>query len=103
MVGSPLREVLDTTEKGFDSSSVHARLELAPSGYFLASLHREENVDNPEVLEPAPRLPGRARQGPWPARAREHPPEDAERLEALGGKAEREGLRFHTRLGSSTT
>ncbi len=50
VVGSPLREVLDYYENEINASTVVDDLGLEPGGYFLASLHREENVDSPERL-----------------------------------------------------
>ncbi len=46
LTGSPMREVLDYYRERIASSDVLARLGLAPKGYFIVSLHREENVDS---------------------------------------------------------
>lgn len=46
LTGSPMREVLDANRAGIESSNVLEREGLRPDGYFLVSLHREENVDN---------------------------------------------------------
>ena len=48
--GSPMKEVLDHHRAGIEASDVLARLELAPRRYFVVSLHREENVDDPRHL-----------------------------------------------------
>ena len=48
--GSPMKEVLDYHRAGIEGSDVLARLELAPRRYFVVSLHREENVDDPRHL-----------------------------------------------------
>ena len=50
LTGSPMREVLEHFRPQIDASGVLAELELAPQGYFIVSLHREENVDAPERL-----------------------------------------------------
>lgn len=50
LTGSPMREVLDHYREGIEASDVLQRLGLAPRGYFIVSLHREENVDSPERL-----------------------------------------------------
>jgi len=46
LTGSPMREVLDHYRAQIDASDILARLDLASRGYFIVSLHREENVDN---------------------------------------------------------
>jgi UDP-N-acetylglucosamine 2-epimerase len=48
--GSPLREVIEHYWPKVQSSDVLARLKLTPLQYFVVSLHREENVDEPETL-----------------------------------------------------
>lgn len=50
LTGSPMQEVLTYYRARILASEVLARLGLAPQGYFLASLHREENVDDPARL-----------------------------------------------------
>ncbi len=50
LTGSPMREVLDHYRSRVEASQALATLELEPREYFLASLHREENVDNREHL-----------------------------------------------------
>lgn len=48
--GSPMKEVLEHYRPGIESSRVLEDLEVEPGGYFVASAHREENVDDPERL-----------------------------------------------------
>lgn len=50
LTGSPMREVLDANATQIENSDVLTRQRLQPSGYFLVSLHREENVDNSQRL-----------------------------------------------------
>lgn len=46
LTGSPMREVLEHYRERIDASDVLSRLELNDRGYFIVSLHREENVDS---------------------------------------------------------
>lgn len=50
LTGSPMREVLDHYRPQIEQSDVVERLGLKPRGYFIVSLHREENVDSAERL-----------------------------------------------------
>ena len=46
LTGSPMREVLTHYRERIDASDILSRLELQKRGYFIVSLHREENVDS---------------------------------------------------------
>jgi UDP-N-acetylglucosamine 2-epimerase len=50
LTGSPMFEVLGHYRKQIDASTVLNELGLKAKSYFLASLHREENVDYPDNL-----------------------------------------------------
>lgn len=50
LTGSPMAEVLDFYRPSIEASGVLDRLNLVPQGYMLASLHREENVDEEDRL-----------------------------------------------------
>jgi len=50
LTGSPMAEVLDYYRVGIEASEVLDRLGLEPGGYAVASLHREENVDEADRL-----------------------------------------------------
>jgi UDP-N-acetylglucosamine 2-epimerase len=50
LTGSPMREVLAANAEAIATSDVVQRQGLTEGEYFLVSLHREENVDNPERL-----------------------------------------------------
>lgn len=49
--GSPMREVLEHYRSKIAGSDILSRLNLIAQGYFIVSLHREENVDNSTRLE----------------------------------------------------
>jgi UDP-N-acetylglucosamine 2-epimerase (non-hydrolysing) len=49
--GSPMREVLERFRSHIDASTILQQLNLKPEKYFVASLHREENVDNSARLK----------------------------------------------------
>ena len=45
VVGNPINEVLLAHTAAIDDAQVHARFALEPGSYFLATTHRQENVD----------------------------------------------------------
>jgi UDP-N-acetylglucosamine 2-epimerase (non-hydrolysing) len=47
VIGSPLREVLNSNSERISKSKVLSKLGLSAELYFLVSLHRQENIDNP--------------------------------------------------------
>lgn len=51
VTGSPMAEVLAAYDKQIQASDVLQRLGLQAAGYFLVSMHREENVDDPHRLD----------------------------------------------------
>lgn len=50
LTGSPMREVLEHFRDRIEASDVLQKNGLTEGGYFVVSMHREENVDNPERL-----------------------------------------------------
>lgn len=50
VTGNPIKEVLDSFKEQIDASGIIDSLELYKGKYFLATLHRAENVDDPERL-----------------------------------------------------
>jgi len=51
VTGSPMKEVLTHYRSEVEASNVLTELNLEENGYFIVSLHREENVDNPKRLQ----------------------------------------------------
>lgn len=50
LTGSPMREVLEHYRARIEASDILDRLKLRAREYFVVSLHREENVDDPARL-----------------------------------------------------
>lgn len=50
VTGSPLHEVLEKQQKKIESSSILEKLGLAPDDYMVASIHREENIENEKTF-----------------------------------------------------
>lgn len=49
--GSPLKEILTYHQDEINSSNIMNKLGLQAKKYFVVSMHREENVDNPDNFE----------------------------------------------------
>lgn len=98
LTGSPMREVLTQNRQQIDASDVLARQRLTAGSYFLVSLHREENVDNPGRLEAAVEALQAVRdEYELPVLVSTHP-RTRTRLEALPEKA-KDGIIFHPPFG----
>lgn len=92
--GSPMREVLDHYAGGVAASRALEAQGLEPRGYLLASLHREENVDNRASLgELLATLGALADEHGLPVVVSTHP-RTARRLDTLGERAVHPALRF---------
>jgi len=84
LTGSPMREVLDHYRPRIEASDVLDRLGLRRGQYFVASLHREENVDAPErLLGLLDALHSLAKKYDHPVVVSTHP-RTRRRIEALG-------------------
>jgi len=46
--GSPMKEILDYHSSDIDSSNILDEMQLNKKEFFIVSIHREENVDNPD-------------------------------------------------------
>lgn len=85
LTGSPMREVLDHYRDRIEASDALSRLGLEPQGYFVVSLHREENVDNAARLRSLlDTLNALAADHDMPVIVSTHP-RTRKRMEALGG------------------
>jgi UDP-N-acetylglucosamine 2-epimerase len=83
LTGSPMREVLEHYRAQIMESNVLDRLDLKRRGYFIVSLHREENVDNSErLLQLADTLDALAAAHGLPVIVSTHP-RTRKRLDAL--------------------
>lgn len=85
LTGSPMREVLEHYRSQIEASDVLTRLGLTPQGYFIVSLHREENVDSSARLASLlETLNALAARHDMPVIVSTHP-RTRKRLEALAG------------------
>ena len=50
-IGSPQKEILNYYKSSIRKSKILSELNIDKHGYFLASIHREENVDSPKKLK----------------------------------------------------
>lgn len=98
ITGSPIREIYEHYKGKIAKSNVLKELGLQKDGYFLVSVHRQENVDLPERLEAVVECL-RAVRDKWglPVLVSTHPRTKA-RLEKLG-LLQVEGLNFHEPFG----
>lgn len=99
LTGSPMREVLEQNTRQIAASDAVERMGLTKSNYFLVSLHREENVDNPVRLRSAiASLQSLKEQYNLPVLVSTHPRTRA-RIEELGDAEAVKGIIFHPPFG----
>ncbi|CAH0213578.1 UDP-2,3-diacetamido-2,3-dideoxy-D-glucuronate 2-epimerase [Microbacterium oxydans] len=99
LTGSPMREVLEQNREQIEASDAVERAGLTPGEYFLVSLHREENVDNPARLRSAiAALQALRAEYNLPILVSTHP-RTRKRIEALDDAAATEGITFHPPFG----
>ena len=98
ITGSPIKEILEHNRDKIAKSQVLQDLGLKKDGYFLVSVHRQENVDLPERLEEVVQCLASVRDK-WglPILVSTHPRTKA-RLESLG-LSEVDGVNFHEPFG----
>ena len=98
LTGSPMLEVIAQNRAQIEASNALRRMGLSAGEYFLVSLHREENVDNPARLEAAVKaLQALRTEYGLPVLVSTHP-RTRKRLDALGEQA-KSGIIFHTPFG----
>ena len=94
LTGSPMREVLNQHRTSIESSDALQELGLEQGKYFIVSVHREENVDDPEKLRKVVDcLQALADKYQYPVIVSTHP-RTRKRLEALGLESAHELIRF---------
>jgi UDP-N-acetylglucosamine 2-epimerase len=99
LTGSPMLEVLEQNRSQIDTSDAVARMGLTAGEYFLVSLHREENVDNPERLRSAiASLQALRAEYGVPILVSTHP-RTRKRIEALDDSEAVDGIVFHPPFG----
>jgi UDP-N-acetylglucosamine 2-epimerase (non-hydrolysing) len=99
LTGSPMAEVLGHYRDQIDASSVLSDLGLVPRGYFIVSMHREENVDNAARLTSlVETLNALAETYDMPVIVSTHP-RTRKRLEALEGVALDERVQYMKPFG----
>ncbi|WP_336501627.1 non-hydrolyzing UDP-N-acetylglucosamine 2-epimerase [Microbacterium paraoxydans] len=99
LTGSPMREVLAQNRAQIEASDAVTQAGLRPGEYFLVSLHREENVDNPERLASAiAALQALRDEYGLPVLVSTHP-RTRKRIEALDDATAIDGITFHPPFG----
>jgi UDP-N-acetylglucosamine 2-epimerase (non-hydrolysing) len=97
--GSPMKQVLAAQKKKISRSRILATLGVKRGGFFLASAHREENVDEPARLRLlVSALEAVAERFKHPVVVSTHP-RTRKRLDALRGAKPGKRLRFVKPLG----
>ncbi|MGE5664251.1 MAG: non-hydrolyzing UDP-N-acetylglucosamine 2-epimerase [Deltaproteobacteria bacterium] len=99
VTGNPIREVLDHYAARIDGSRILDDLGLSPGRYFLATLHRAENVDVDARLDSFLDAFRRLNAGYGAPVILSHHPRTRSRLEKRGMVAEGGGVRAHEPFG----
>ncbi|CAN5827019.1 UDP-N-acetylglucosamine 2-epimerase (non-hydrolyzing) [soil metagenome] len=99
VIGHPIHQVIKAHESGIEASRSLQDLELQAGRYFLATMHRAENVDREETLRDLVEALGRLHQEHgFPVICSFHPRTRA-RVEQFGVDIDKEGVRFLEPLG----
>jgi UDP-N-acetylglucosamine 2-epimerase (non-hydrolysing) len=99
VTGNPIHEVISHHSANIAAATALADLKLEAQGFFLVTMHRAENVDDPGRLQSLGTALSRlhAHHG-LPVIVSTHPRTQA-RLEALGMRTDEPGVRFHAPFG----
>lgn len=99
LTGSPMKEVLDYYAEHIDASPIIEELGLERARYFVASMHREENVDDSDCLRKlVAALTTLAEKSEWPIIVSTHP-RTRRRLKEFGLTTEARLIRFEEPFG----
>jgi UDP-N-acetylglucosamine 2-epimerase (non-hydrolysing) len=99
VTGNPIKEVLDHNAARIDGSPILDELELRAGAFFLVTMHRAENVDDPERLRGL--LAGLAAIGEeyrQPVIVSLHP-RTKDKIERFGLEIDRRQVRLHVPFG----
>jgi UDP-N-acetylglucosamine 2-epimerase (non-hydrolysing) len=99
VVGNPIYEVINNYEDRIRNSRILHDLKLEPQKYFVVTMHRAENVDNPDRL--ACLLEGLSLIGEryqLPIIVSLHP-HTADKIQSFGLGSQSAHIKFHTPLG----
>jgi len=95
--GSPMREVLNYYRDKIEASRILDRLRLAPSEYYVLSVHRQENVDTPQRIRKLFEVIDAVSQRKAPIIVSTHP-RTRQRIESFG-LALPQAAQFHKPFG----
>jgi UDP-N-acetylglucosamine 2-epimerase (non-hydrolysing) len=99
VTGNPITEVIRYYQNQIDRSDILSRLGILKGKYFLATVHRAENVDIESRLFGIMRaLDGLSEQYPIPLICSLHP-RTKDKLKHYGAQAKKFGIRFHEPFG----
>jgi len=94
LTGSPMKEVLDYYKPKIEASKIAVSLQLSAFSYFMVSVHREENVDNPGNLQKILAiLNALSEKYKYPVIVSTHP-RTRKRLEEIKGTGQSESIQF---------
>ena len=99
LTGSPMNEVLSYYLPKIEKSNILKKLKLKEKKYFVVSTHREENVDNPEILKKILNiLKLLSKEYNYPIIVSTHP-RTRKRIEELGDLENDKNIKFHKPFG----